>query len=393
MTRWLRPIVAASMAAGLALWPGRVLTHDTESTTTTVFDREVVGILNRHCVSCHSAGNVAVPLMTYEEAYLHARSIKTQVQQRRMPPWSALAGYGHFTNDNGLTAREIDFLVSWADGGKPRNAGTVFLNDPDSGVARRDVRANADPGFHLATVDLTRRLPPQTIPARSSLVRRVTVDLGLTRERWMQGMKYSPGERRVVRSAVFTLEQTGQWLGSWTPWAQGAQLPSQIALRLPAGARIAAEIQYEGGTSELTDEGTLDLSFGNRPGLNCEGDMTVVASRAAAPGRSSEDVLRGEIVLAQDTWFLAIRPDITPSVTSVQVSVRRPDGGSDVLLFARDVRHDWPTPYVFSEPVVVRRGSRLSVVMHAEAGTAPTTERLIVSRCTEWSSRPIRNVP
>jgi len=52
-----------------------------------------------------------------------------------MPPWAAIPGYGDFANDNSLTLREVQFMVSWVEGLGPRNAGTVFLNVQDPGAS------------------------------------------------------------------------------------------------------------------------------------------------------------------------------------------------------------------------------------------------------------------
>jgi len=53
-----------------------------------------------------------------------------------------------------------------------------------------------------------------------------------------------------------------------------------------------------------------------------------------------------------------------------------------VMLFAKDFQMDWPTPYIFKEPVALPSGTELSVVAYfANAGTAPQTSgvRLTVS--------------
>jgi hypothetical protein len=47
------------------------------------------------------------------------------------------------------------------------------------------------------------------------------------------------------------------------------------------------------------------------------------------------------------------------------------DGGTDVLLFAKDFQSDWPTPYIFKEPVLLRRGTVVTVT--ANGGTAKVT--------------------
>ena len=55
-------------------------------------------------------------------------AIKEEILEKRMPPWGAASGYGHFANDMSLTGREISLILSWADGGAPSG---VLLVDED----------------------------------------------------------------------------------------------------------------------------------------------------------------------------------------------------------------------------------------------------------------------
>src|SRR6202030_1903506 len=126
--------------------PERAVSHET-LTTTVLFDREIVRILNKHCVMCHVENGPSFPLATYEQTWLKARKIRAEAIARHMPPWSAFPGYGQFANDNGLTLRETQFIVSWVEGSGPRNAGTVFTNTADpNAVRRKEVRAEANFG-------------------------------------------------------------------------------------------------------------------------------------------------------------------------------------------------------------------------------------------------------
>ena len=80
-----------------------------------LFDREIVGLLERRCVSCHNEGGLSFPLSTYEQTWVKRLSMRTEVLRRHMPPWAAVPGYGEFANDNGLTVRERS---SWSRGWK-----------------------------------------------------------------------------------------------------------------------------------------------------------------------------------------------------------------------------------------------------------------------------------
>jgi len=348
-------------------------------TTTVLFDREIVRILDSRCVNCHMEGGIAFPLSTYEETWLRGRSIRTEILRRHMPPWPAVAGYGDFANENGLTLRETQFMISWVEGLGPRNAGTVFLNvnDPKA-VARQDVRAAAHVGhWQLGDPDLMRPLESSRIDARQGdVVRRSIVDLGLSSERRIRAVEYLPGDRRVVRAAVFSVQQTGQWLGSWTPWYGFTKLPDGVAARLPAGSRVVADVYYRGAAESIVDRGTLGLYFADRPNTETRGTDLVIQASSDGPG-----TFRGVAAITADTRVWALKPEIDGDVTSLEVSARRPDGGTDILLYARDVAAAWPTPFIFKTPTLVRRGSQLTFSVRLKDGApARTGVRMIAAR-------------
>jgi hypothetical protein len=323
---------------------------------------------------CHAANGPSFPLETYEQTWLQKRPIYGDAISRHMPPWSAVPGYGQFANDNGLTLRESQFIISWVEGLGPRNAGTVFSNTAEAGAAPpADVRAHTGFGhWQLGTPQLTRQLSANTIePLQQNEVKRTVIDLGLTSERRLRALEYLPGDRRVVRAAFFTIQETGQWIGSWTPWYGFMSLPPGLAFGLPAGSHVVAEIHYRGAKERVTDRGTLGLFFAADPSPNLVSDV-VLEANGEVPARASAQRFRAVTRLTAETQVLALRPEPMSGVKSIEVSARKPDGGTEVLLFAKDLQMDWPTPYIFKEPVALPSGTDLSVIAYfANAGAAP----------------------
>jgi hypothetical protein len=345
------------------------LSHET-LTTTVLFDREIVRILDRHCVMCHAENGPSFPLETYEQTWLQKRPIRADVIARHMPPWAAVSGYGQFINENSVTLRESQFIISWVEGLGPRNSGTVFTNVADPTAAPpKEVRAHADFGhWELGEPNFKRQLPPNTIDPGTSGIKRTVIDLGLTSERRVSGLEFMPGDRRVVRAAFFTIQETGQWIGSWTPWYGFASLPKGTAYRLPAGSHIVAEIHYRGTKERVVEQGTLGLFFAEQK----------------SPTLVSDLVLKGPSTrLTADTNVLALLPQIEPGLKSIEVSARKPDGGTEMLLFAKDFPMDWPTPYIFKTPVALPKGTELRLI--------PSGIRLTVSeyRLTSLDARSI----
>jgi hypothetical protein len=373
-------VIGCGVMATWIGWPQVALSHGS-LTTTVLFDREIVGILNSHCVMCHSEQSLSFPLSTYEQTWVRRLPIRTEVLRRHMPPWAAVAGYGQFANANSLTMRETQFVVSWVEGLGPRNAGTVFLNVPRREAAPPEVRASAHVGhWQLGEPDLSRALAPATVDARAAdFVQRTVIDPGLTSERLVRGLEYMPGDRRVVRAAVFSVEGTGQWLGSWTPWYGFVELPDGVVTRLPARSRIVSEIYYRSTNERTVDRGTLGLLFGRprRPALSSD---LVLDAKSAAAG-SAVQTLRTQTRIVADTRVWALRPDIVPGITSIEVSARTPDGRKEILLFVRDPSVEWPTPYILETPRLLRKGTKVSVVAHrTPARDGASSLRVTISR-------------
>jgi hypothetical protein len=304
-----------------------LLPHET-LTTTVLFDREIVRILNRHCVMCHAAGGPSFPLETFDQTWLKKREIHTQTLARHMPPWPAVPGYGQFANENSLTLRESQFIISWVEGLGPRNSGTVFLNVTGPDAARPpEIRAHADFG-HWALGEPQAKYKVESV-----------IDLGFKSARRVRAVEYLPSDRRTIRAAVFKVKETGQWIGSWTPWYGYLSLPAGRVFVLPAGAHIVAEIQYNGAAP--ADQGSLGLHFAE--GRVMGADLTLPAKLAVA------------------TSIVALRVEPAAGTKSVEVSARTPDGGTEILLYAKEFSSEWPTPFVFKTPRALPAGTQLRV--------------------------------
>ena len=379
VNRRLLLFLAAFAPALYVAWPDGARSHET-LTTTVLFDREIVRILDAHCVMCHAADAPSFPLETYEQTWLQRRPVRDGVIARHMPPWPAVPGYGDFANGNGLTLRETQFVVSWVEGLGPRNAGTVFTNTVDPAARPEEIRArNLHAGhWHLGEPSLVRALPPARIEAgQADHVRRTVVDLGLTSAQRVRAVEYRPGDRRVLRAAFFTIQETGQWIGSWTPWYGYQQWPEGTAFTLPAGAHIVAELHYRGASEPVVDEGHLGLTLSEAQSPRPVSDLVLTAAAAGASPPLRR--WRAERRIAADTYATALRPELNADVRSLEVSSRTPDGGTEVLLFARDFDAAWPTPYVFKEPVLLRRGSIVTMTAYSEDVKTASAARVTIS--------------
>jgi cytochrome c5 len=354
---------AGYLLASWAFGPHLALAH-APVTTTVQFDREVVRILDNHCIMCHEAAGPAFPLVTYEQTYASRWKIRLDVLARHMAPWGAVPGYGDFINSNELTQREIDFLVSWAESFGPRNNGGVYTGVAATAAAPEIIQAHFDfDRWTLGKPDLQLALPANAIQQRAIL------DPKLTSDRWLRGWEYKPADRRAVHAVTFTIQETGQWIGSWTPWYGFVSLPSGLAYRLPARCHIVAVSDSHGSSGPETGRGSLGLYFSDQAPRR---PVTYFALDAKSSDTPAKWVATR--TLDADTNILSLQPQLNPGVQSIEVSARTSDGATQVLLFAKDIPVEWPTPYLFRKPVSLVKGTELTVTEHYAGNTAiPST--------------------
>jgi hypothetical protein len=133
-------------------------------------------------------------------------------------------------------------------------------------------------------------------------------------------------------------------------------------------------------SERVVDQGALRLFFEDSTKTASVTDMTLSAKQVVVDATASRK-FRTEVRLTADMDVLALRPEILPGVDSIEVSSRRPDGGTDILLYAKDLAIDWPAPFLFKESVVLRKGAILTMTSYMNPkAPLPTAYRLTVSR-------------
>jgi hypothetical protein len=137
-------------------------------------------------------------------------------------------------------------------------------------------------------------------------------------------------------------------------------LPEGTAYRVPAGSRVVVELHYRSAGVQVDDRGTLGLHSADSPPTKRPSDLVLQAT-GDVPANTTAHKFRAAAVLPADTEAVALRPDLLPGAQALEVAARRPDGGTQVLLFLKDPVPDWPTPYIFKEPVALSKGTELVV--------------------------------
>jgi hypothetical protein len=345
-------------------------------TTTIIYKKEIAQIFQRKCFNCHSENNLAMPLTTYELARPWARAIREDVLERRMPPWGAVTGFGHFSNDVSLTQREMDIILSWADGGAPSGVLKVEESIPPVYVPAAPMWEVGEPDEVIAITQ------PFTVEAGSGdQIRTFELKSQVSSPRFVKALAFKPGDRRVVRYAAIYEARTGRWLWTWTPWQISFDLPDAVGYKLPARAALRVELGYRATEETVTDQSEIGLYFGDTPARRDATPVVIAPSAGIAiKAGSTAEKIRAETILRGASRGLAIWPDLGEGAKSVEISSIAPDGVVEPLLWVKDVRADWPTPYVFRSPIPLSRGTRLVMTTYYENPT--DTPRSVKPRVT-----------
>jgi hypothetical protein len=227
------------------------------------FAKDVLPILQKNCQSCHRPGQIApMSLLTYKEARPWAKAIKGAVATRKMPPWSADANYGHFTNDRSLKQIDIETIAKWADTG-------ALEGDPKDAPAPIDWPRD---GWGIQP-EVVLDLPPHEVPAKGVLEwELIALPAPFMTDTWVTSMEILPGDSSVVHHICFSFEKHRpttiynryEWVqvprddtGNPTPGNSGfAELPGMIIATRDVGS---TEVKLRQGHPTLKQ--TLDFCY------------------------------------------------------------------------------------------------------------------------------------
>ena len=187
----LRTYLTTAVVAGLVL-VGVRSEHLTAQTHPPTFYKEVLPILQKNCQSCHRPGQIApFSMLTFESTRPWAKSIKTKVQTRQMPPWFADGSRGTFSNDPSLTESEIDLLATWADAGAP-------AGDPADAPRSIEWAENGwtvKPDYVIKGIEwpVPAHVPKDVIEWATYIV-----PTGLTKDTWITSLEIKPSSLAVT---------------------------------------------------------------------------------------------------------------------------------------------------------------------------------------------------
>lgn len=228
------------------------------------YTKNVAPIFQAKCTNCHHAGTVApMSLTTYQEVRPWARSIRTRVANREMPPWhiDKTVGIRHYKNDLSLTDEEIATVLKWADNGAPQG---VASDMPPAQTFRPEDQWHIGKPDIVVKMDGTHKMyasgPDWWIDYFG--------EAGLTEDRWIKAMEIKPGNRKIVHHVVtYAIEPDapagapagGVTLHEYAVGKYGDTFNDNTGRLLKAGTKIRFDMHYYASGEAMTDQTELGI--------------------------------------------------------------------------------------------------------------------------------------
>jgi hypothetical protein len=380
-------LVAVCLTALCAVSPSfsRQDTPRSPSGAPPTFYRDVLPILQNHCQACHREGEIgSMPLVTYEQTRPFARAIANATSQKKMPPWFADPGIGHFSNDPALSPQEIATLASWADSNAPAG------DSHDAPAPREWAR-----GWMIPQPDAVIQMPkPVAIPARGDVQYTYEiVHTGFTEGKWVQFSEVRPSSRENVHHAVvYVRPPDSHWLQHapigepftgadmndeqdrndthfttadillvYAPGSSPDNWTSGMAKFIPAGSDLVFQMHYMAHGHPMSDQTSVGLVFAKEPPKQRVLTLQLTNDKFVIPPGVPDFRVEVHGSIPNDAVLLSFFPHMHLRGKRFEYNILEPGGGIETLLRV-DYDFYWQLSYRLAEPRPLKAGTLLQAV-------------------------------
>jgi hypothetical protein len=349
------------------------------------FSKDVAPIFQAKCQGCHQPNSIApMSLLTYQDARPWARAIRERVSTRQMPPWhiDPSVGVQKFKNDLSLTARQIDTIVRWVDGG-------AVQGDPkDLPPAKPLVTTNEWQGVldGFGPPDMVIKSSEYTMPARHQDVwYRPMSDIPITEPRWVRMVEIRPSSlqaRRILHHSiayqVLNPDNTDSVnVGTANGLGTGPLSPADLVNRRPQimewaigkgydlfregtgklllpGERISWDQHLHAVGEEITGGSEIGLWFypkGQEPTKRSYLIAFTGIDRTKMLDIPPNSIAHTEgfTVLKENTLITNFQPHFHLRGKAMKVEAILPDGRRDVVSYVGNFNFNWMTNYIYDD--------------------------------------------
>jgi hypothetical protein len=327
---------------------------------------------------------MAFPLMTYDQAAPRARAIAESAITRKMPPWLADPGYGHFANDPSFSPGEIKTLAMWAEGG-------ASAGDPRQAPPPPPRTA----GWNISAPDVVIEMPKAVALAPKGDIDYTyeIVPTHFSEDRWVQMAELRPSTREHVHHAVvyirppdskwlrdapvgvpFTAEtltdvqgrRDAHWTDSdillvYAPGSSPEIWTTGMAKFIPAGSDLVIQMHYMAMGHAASDRTAVGLVFAKQTPRQRVLTLQLTNDHFVIPPHADDFRVEARGSLPNDATLLGFFPHMHWRGKRFEYNLVHPDGRIEPLLKVR-WDFEWQLTYQLAEPLFLKAGTVLQAV-------------------------------
>lgn len=333
--------------------------QNTERTGDLTFYKDVLPVLQKHCIECHRQGEIGPFAMNqYDEVVGWADTMLETIEDGRMPPWHADPAHGSFLNERHMPQEDVDIFRNW-----------VSTGAAEGSVNERPPMREYVTGWSLTKepdLVLPMRKRPFVIPKDGVVeYQYFVVDPGFEKDTWVKAAEVIPGNRSVVHHAiVFVRPPDGArfqgigWLTAYVPGQKTGILPPGRARLIPAGSRLVFQMHYTPNGTEQEDTTKVGLIFADEAEEITHSVYTLFAlnQEFEIPPNATNHEVQASLSLRRlprGGELLAITPHMHFRGKSFSLhGIHRPeDGEARTLLSVPNYDFNWQHSYYLRDPI------------------------------------------
>jgi hypothetical protein len=329
------------------------------------YHNRISRLIQANCQECHRAGGVApFGLETYEQVAAKVGMIRRMVERGLMPPWFAKPDvkgtHSPWINDRSLPEGDRADLLAWLSNGKP------------GGDAKDAPLPRAWPGeWAIGKPDAIYQIAnPIDVKATGVMpYQNVTVETGLTEDKWVRALEVQPTSREVVHHVLIFVRTPGAdhreedgaqgFFAAYVPGNDHIIYPDGFAKPLPAGAKLHFQIHYTPNGTATKDQVKFGVRFAESAPEHIVKVVGIAGIGLRIPPNTDNHPEGATIPVPQEVRLLGFMPHMHVRGKAFRYEVLLPDGNARTLLEVPRYDFNWQLSYRFADPPLIPAGSKI----------------------------------
>ncbi len=341
------------------------------------YHQDVVPIIKKHCLSCHSDGEIGpMPLTNYIEVSSYANMIKYVTSIKLMPPFKADHYKVNYKNKRAISNAEISVINNWISNGMQEGIPDTISYDPNNKEVIYDEIICMEESFEHYGIYYD-QYQAFVLPVLNQ------------EDKYVSHIEVIPGNKEIVRSANLSLAKKGradkmdEWdprygffaygsIGfeaeipnwySWMPNTKGIELKNNEVSLIPKNSELILHLHYGPYGETQNDSTCVGIIYSSEQGKIQVQNVPFIATEFLADSFNLEAGLKkrftSSFYIPEDSYIKSITPLAHLLCRSWEVFAVLPDQSTLPLLTIADWDFHWREKYVFNEYLFLPKGTRI----------------------------------